>query len=679
MNSLLDKALTQLNDNNFAEAATSARMILQEYPSHYRAHNILGISLQMQNNYPEAINVFEKAAQINPKDIAAWTNLASTYAKWQKPEKAIQNLDMALEAEPNNVTIIRYKAHLYTALNRHDKALECLNKALLQLPNDLALLSAKAQSLRYLNLTQEALALLNHIVAINPSDVKAILELADAYYRWAGDSGNAKKLYNMAYAKEPTNPEVMQKMCTFFHECHYGSEAENLAITYALAKKLADISPPLDGIAGTVQSVALGMLDHDLYNKFGSRLNEWVGQEQLGRVITLQDRLDLISSHRIAGKMFEDIAAANPIKYKVRQRLDNKTRIGILSADLRKHSVGYFAWPAIRYIDHSKFDIYCYSAYPYKADDMQQSFIQQVESFKSYTKETPHAIAQAAADDHLDVLLDLGGLTLFSKVEVCAYRPAPMQISWLGYVHPVGFANTIDYLMLDPYIKPDNHDLLIEKPLVLPHTWVAIDEEVFIASPIAKSTAEDRNGYVTFGSFNASYKLTPEAIEVWAQIMHMVPNSRFIYMRPETVATPLQENLRRRMASHGISADRVSFISARDNYRSYYNNIDISLDTFPHTGGTVTCEALWMGVPVVTLVGQSFFERVSYSNLVNSGLSDLAAFTIQKYKDIAVKLAFDKERRRYLLHNLRKQIQQGPLGQPQQFGKDFGNLIASTL
>lgn len=676
---MLEKAIEQLKGNKLLEAEASVRAIIIKQPGYYQAYNILGIALQLQQRFDEAATVFKKATQLNPRDVSAWINMANTYAKQQKLEEAIKHFDIALNIDPNNLQALSSKAHLYTLLNKHQQALDNFNKALIQAPNNLELLNAKAHSLRNLNQTQQALEVLNHIFIIAPDNVKNIITLAEGYYRWGGDSANAKKFYNMAYSKDPNNPELLQKMCTFFHECHYGSEAENLAITYQLAKKLAEIAPAMDGIAGTIQSVAIGMMDYELYNHFGNSIKKWVGQEQLGRVKTLQDRLDLIASHRLAGKMFEDRAAASPIIHKVRQRLDNKIRIGFLSTDLRQHSVGYFAWPAIRYLDRSKFDIYCYSAYPYAVDNMQKSFMQNVDSFKSYTNETSQAIAQSIADDHLDILFELGGLTVFSRVDVCAYKPAPVQVTWLGYVHSVGLANTIDYIMLDPYINPDNKNLLIEKPFVMPKTWVSIDEEVFIASPIATTTPEDRNGYLTFGSFNASYKFTPEAIATWASIMHMVPNSRFIYMRPESVAIPLQENLRKHMAAHGISPERVSFVSVRDNYRAHYNDIDISLDTFPHTGGTVTCESLWMGVPVVTLVGDSFFERVSRSNVTNAGLADLCAFSIQEYRDIAVKLANDKERRRYLLHNLRAQIKQNPLGQPQQFGKDFASLIAATL
>jgi predicted O-linked N-acetylglucosamine transferase (SPINDLY family) len=129
------------------------------------------------------------------------------------------------------------------------------------------------------------------------------------------------------------------------------------------------------------------------------------------------------------------------------------------------------------------------------------------------------------------------------------------------------------------------------------------------------------------------------------------------------------------MNEFGITADRLSFVSTKTEHLKYYNEIDIAFDTFPHTGGTTTCEALWMGVPVVSLVGPMFFERISYSNLSNCGLSDLCAFNLQQYQDIAISLALDKERRKYLRLNLRKQILNSPLGRPQEFATDFTTTL----
>lgn len=350
-----------------------------------------------------------------------------------------------------------------------------------------------------------------------------------------------------------------------------------------------------------------------------------------------------------------------------------------MSSDLRNHPVGYFTWPIIEHLDRSQFELYVYSFYPYEPGHIQKSFIENVDSFKSYREENTPTIAQSIADDQVDILFELGGMTSHNNIEVCAYKPAPIQVSWLGYPHSIGLPTTIDFIMLDPFINPKEKKLLIEKPFIMPETWVSLDKLGFSDKPITEQIPQDRNGYITFGTMNMPHKYTPQTFAIWAKIMHMVPNSKFLYVRPEALIPTLQENFSKYMGMHGINADRISFAGCRINPINYYNDIDIALDTFPHTGGTTTCEALWMGVPVVSLVGESFFERISYSNLNNSGLADLCASDLEQYHEIAINLAADKERRLYLRRHLREQIKNHPLGQPERFAQNFGKVIKNIL
>jgi predicted O-linked N-acetylglucosamine transferase (SPINDLY family) len=162
--------------------------------------------------------------------------------------------------------------------------------------------------------------------------------------------------------------------------------------------------------------------------------------------------------------------------------------------------------------------------------------------------------------------------------------------------------------------------------------------------------------------------------------MNSIPNSRFIYVRTEQLPLIFKQNFIKYMAEFGVDQSRIEFKSVgSNNHMPEYNNIDIALDTFPRTGGTTTCEALWMGVPVVSLVGEAFYERLSFSNLSNVGLADLCAYSIQDYKDICLKLAADIERISYLRNNLRRIMQQSPLGDSDQFVKGFIKTIDDVI
>jgi predicted O-linked N-acetylglucosamine transferase (SPINDLY family) len=214
----------------------------------------------------------------------------------------------------------------------------------------------------------------------------------------------------------------------------------------------------------------------------------------------------------------------------------------------------------------------------------------------------------------------------------------------------------------------------------MPRTWIALGRLAFpdthVINPIPPV---GRTGIVTFGTANNPYKYSPEMLRGWAEIVNRVPGSRFLFVRPEGGSQAFRGNIRKVFQEAGVSPDRVLFNAVRAAHMPVYNDIDIALDTFPQTGGTTTCEAAWMGVPTVSLVGHSIFERLSYSILSNAGLPDLCAQTYGEYVEIAVKLAADRERLQALRTGLRDQLKASPLGQTEQFAKDFYDLVSRTV
>jgi predicted O-linked N-acetylglucosamine transferase (SPINDLY family) len=178
---------------------------------------------------------------------------------------------------------------------------------------------------------------------------------------------------------------------------------------------------------------------------------------------------------------------------------------------------------------------------------------------------------------------------------------------------------------------------------------------------------------------NNPYKYSPEAFELWARVLQSVPGSRFLFVRPEAGVPAFRNSVERAFSRNGIAADRLAYVPVRGVHMQHYNDIDIALDTLPQTGGTTTCECLWMGVPTVSLVGPAFYERLSYSNLANAGLGDLAVDTHDAYVAAAVGLVADRERRRALRQELRETIRRSPLGDTRRWVADFEALTLRTL
>jgi|GEM_PF-6931194 len=437
-----------------------------------------------------------------------------------------------------------------------------------------------------------------------------------------------------------------------------------------------------------IRRVSLSSLNWESNKRLGSGkeitecwANEGVNEAfvyQQSCIETTEDRLDYLDTHRIWGEKLEASIDKNAMKRRVRQRLNNKIRLGISSTGFRDNHIGHYIMPLVENIDKDKFEIYCYSHWPKKGCSLKSKFEETVDDFKEFAVRQPHQeVAQVMADDCLDSLIEVGHWSF--RAEVIAYKPAPVQISWLDYLHSMGLPTAIDYIVMDPYVMPENPGLLIEKPIVLPDVWMVMDRPGFAYVPITSSTPEDRKGYITFGTMSRPHRFTEETFKVWGGIMSMVPNSRFIYIRPEATSKILQDNFCKNMEKYGISRDRISFIATPVNFMEHFNEIDIALDTFPDIGNTTTCYTLWMGLPLVTLVGPCFFERVSYSALMNCGLGDPCAFSLLEYHNIALGLVADKERRRHIRNNLRSWILNGPLGQPKMFADSMGEAIADVL
>jgi predicted O-linked N-acetylglucosamine transferase (SPINDLY family) len=237
----------------------------------------------------------------------------------------------------------------------------------------------------------------------------------------------------------------------------------------------------------------------------------------------------------------------------------------------------------------------------------------------------------------------------------------------------------IDYLILDPYVAPVSRDLLIEEPLLMPKSWIAMGELAFPERPMTPGTPQERNGFLTFGTANNPYKYSREMLETWARAVAAVPDSQFLFVRPECGAPTFRRNIARIFESQGVAAGRIRFEAIRGLHMPFYNEIDISLDTFPQTGGTTTCEALWMGVPVVTVAGKSMFERLSHSILHNAGLGDLSTDSPEEMVQAALRLAGDHERRKRLRAELRGMLKASPLGQTRQFATDFYEMIERAV
>jgi predicted O-linked N-acetylglucosamine transferase (SPINDLY family) len=391
---------------------------------------------------------------------------------------------------------------------------------------------------------------------------------------------------------------------------------------------------------------------------------------------TLEDVQRLAQLHRDWGKDVLQRLTQEPLPAMPKRKPGGKLKLGIISSDLRHHSVAKFVLPVLENYDRDKFEIYCYAPFDSPNDGVQSKIKGLVSSFRIVENVSDREYAEIIRDDKIDILFELNGFTRDSRLKVLAYKPAPVQVGWLGYPFTTGVTE-IDYFILDQYVKPTSDDLLVETPVCLPESFVCFDS--FPEETITEIPPFERNDFITFGSLNNPYKVTRQAIAVWAEVLNRVPGSRFLYIRPELDSMVLCNNITNEFGRHGIGPERIYFVNNWNtglSHFSFYDEIDITLDTFPLTGGTTTCDSLWMGTPLISKYGPGMHQRLSYSVMSNVGLQDLCVETNEEYVNLVVSLAEDPESLRLLRKELRPSLKASPLCQADEYAKHFCNLMS---
>ena len=704
------------------EARAAVQAVLAQQPDHPAALNLLGVLHRQRGDFVGARACLERAAVLDPNNETAWINLGNVHLDMEAAEPAVDaymrglaaspqrtdtlrllgnalaragrdaeamtRLDQAVAELPGSIAALRDRARAHFMAGRVDAALADLDAALCVQPDDVDLLLVKAQMLRLSGHAKPAAALLRELLARAPEHADLHLALADALLSEERREP-ANEHYRRAVALRPDDDHAQGKLCWSLLNSRYGNEAAHIAEAAAIARQMVARGVLHPASAHAVQSALLRVADLDALAAFDALfpdrtvlLDYWVRRNvvgalhaQLGRVRTMQDRLTLMDCHRQWGERYE----AKPVPLRTQRAPPGpRIRVGFVSSDLRHHPVSYFALPIFDHYDRERFELFAYSFNPGAPDAVQRQIAGQIAGFRRMPNMPEQDIARRIADDRLDILFELGGSTHLNRLEVMAHQPAPVQVSWLGYPHSSGLSR-IGHILVDPYLKPPDPRLLLEQPFEMPSSWVSLGRLGFTDHPILPELPEKRAGRLTFGTMNNPYKYSPEVIALWARVLRRVPDSRFLMVRPEAGVATFREGMARAFARHGIAADRLVYAAVRGQHMAHYNDIDIALDTLPQTGGTTTCECLWMGVPTVSLVGPAFFERLSFSNLVNAGLRDLAVDTPDAYVDAAVALAADVERRRALRRGLRETIRGSPLGDTRGWVRDFEALTLRTL
>jgi len=435
-----------------------------------------------------------------------------------------------------------------------------------------------------------------------------------------------------------------------------------------------------------------------IWNGFGNLLSEIARIEQaavlLGRAQHLAPSELRIACNRLMSHYYSDritdeeiVAAARIIdrclaplaqhQLSPSARRPGALRVGFVSPDLAAHPVGMFLMPLLRELDRRRIIPFAYFTGTYR--DAVTDYIKGLTEWRDAATLFDDALAARIREDEIDILIDLSGYTGGNRLELFARRAAPIQISWLGYFGTTGLA-AMDYVLTDRWHVPEGREgQFTEKLLFMPNSRFC-----FAPAPFAPDVAPPpclRNGYITFGSFNNRAKLTPSVIEAWAGVLNSVPGSRLLLKWRSLAAPSIRNELLDAFSRQGIEAARIELRPASYHLDLFheYGDMDIALDPFPFSGGQTSVEALWMGVPVLTMPGPRAVSRQTLSMIGSLQRPDwLARWVAESPADLAAKamtLAADREGLREIRAALRQVMRASPLMDAQRFARDFENCL----
>jgi predicted O-linked N-acetylglucosamine transferase (SPINDLY family) len=691
-------------------AAASYREALRLQPDHAEAHNNLGIALMGQGRLDEAAASYAEALRLKPAYPAAHNNLGHARAQQGRLAEAAACCQEAVRLQPDFAPAWAQLGDVLRGLGRPDEAAACYERAGRLRPGDAGPPTALGTLLLELGRPEEAVACYERALRLRPESPAACSNLGLALLH-LGRADEAAVSFRQALHLQPDLAEAHNNLGLAVLNLGRAEQAvlsfgEALRLRPGLADAhnnlglaLAACGQPDEALACYERAVRL-QPDHfgaltNLGNacKDQGRLGEAVAcyrnvvavrpedaraHSNLLLALNYQPGADPAEIRREANAYAERhaaplTAAAQP--HPVRSLEGRRLRIGYVSADFREHPVAYFLEPILAAHDHQRFEVCCYADVG-QPDAVTRRLQGYADQWRSLVGLSDEQAAEVVRQDGIDVLVDLSGHTGGNRLLVFAHKPAPVQASYLGYLGTTGLP-AIDYYITDAHADPLGlTEAHFQEQLVrLPECGFCYQPGP--APDVSPDLPARQSGRVTFGCLNTLAKVSAEVLALWAWVLAAVPGSRIVL---PTGGRHAEERVRATLVRNGVAPERVLLLdraASRFDYLQRYHGIDLCLDPFPYHGVTTTCDALWMGVPVLTLAGRTCVSRQGVRFLRTVGLDELIADTPEDYVRVATELAGDLPRLAALHAGLRERMRRSPLLDARQFTKDLEEAYAA--
>lgn len=575
-----------------------------------------------------------------------------------------------VESDPDHPDALHLLGVIAQQLGKNDEAVILISRALSSKPDFAEALNSLGAAFNNLGKLDEAVAALARATAIKSDYAEAFSNLAATLQKME-KSDEAITCYQKAIAIKGDFATAQSNLGNLYkdsghleqaHACFMAAIASNPQ--YAEAhNNLATLYKDLGRFDQCVKSFHKALSIDPNYSDAHSNLllsEQYRAGHNADTLRLLHEEWDARHAQHLAEESQNHPNARDP---------DKTLRIGFVSADLRRHPIGYFLIGLLSNINGRGMEVTCYS--DGKSDDLSERLQSASRHWVNCQGMADAGLDQLIRGDQIDILFDLAGHTAHNRLTLFARKVAPVQVSWAGYVGTTGL-RAMDYLLSDAhYTPPRAHYSYTEKIINMPHAYVCYEAPSY--APAVGPLPWRENGYVTFGCFNNSCKINDHVMALWLQILQAVPNSRLLLKYKGLDHHLNSQRILSFFTDRGIQPERLR-LEGGCKHRKFldsYNHIDIALDTFPYSGGLTTCEALWMGVPVISVPGDTFASRHSCSYLNVVGLSELLAGDHQQYVKLAVDLAGNPGRLGTLRATLRARMAASAICDGPQFAADF--------
>jgi protein O-GlcNAc transferase len=677
----MKQACADLQANRLTEAETNFRALLAERPTVPDALHLLGCTLCKLGNADEAVELIRRAVRLNPKQPVYLSNLGlALLAKGSKRE-AIGALSESFALEPNQPHLLNTFANALSEIGEYDQALALFHRAIEAFPREAGIYYNLANcwyrkacriypGQEFAGVNKEelrrAIACFHKTLEISPKFIDAMNNLGNTL-RAMGQMDEAIATWRRTVGMGPHAYAYYNLGRALYERDQLDDAREAMESCLRISPKYPDGHNNFGNLLRQGGKVEESIAE---FNK-ALELEPDNTRAQSNRLYTLYyhpgfDAKRILEEHRHWNDTVAKPLASTHKPHENDRSPDRRLRIGYFSPNFWGHCQSFFTLPLFANHDRENFEIYCYSdvKFPDATTARLRGF---ANSWKNTVALTEDQIAEQIRVDRIDILVDLTLHMAENRMLVFARKRAPIQATWLGYPGTTGLS-AMDYRLTDPYLDPPGKfdEFYTEASVRLPHTFWCIDVEGLESPEIAKvnELPAEKAGHITFGCLNNFCKVNQPLLEVWKRVLDAVPNSKMLMLAPPGFCRAWVKK---------TLGDRVDFVGRanRPEYMKYYHRIDIGLDTLPYNGHTTTLDSLWMGVPVVTMTGETVVGRAGFSQLSNLGLTDLSTSTPDEFVKCAADLAGDLSRLIELRRTLRDRMKASPLLDGKQFARDI--------